>query len=250
MSIFLDQIHSNIHTSWNLFLNEDVRRLLLEIENKLKDQEAVTPLPERVLHFMTRDVKNAKVVIIGQDPYPQEGVATGRAFEVGTLKSWHSTFRNTSLKNIVRALYFADTGNYLTFNQIKPQLQTGGLFDQMFQLLEPDELFKYWEEQGVLLLNTSFTCEVGVPGSHAKIWSEFTKQLLSYIDQKNENLNWFLWGNHAKEITAHLTLKNKYVTNHPMICKEGESDFLFGNTKPFVETSQLIDWTGKRKGLS
>lgn len=249
MSVFLEHLHSEIHKSWNSFLSSEIRNELLKIESELYQEDKLTPSPDRILHFMTRDLASAKVLILGQDPYPQKDVATGRAFEVGTLKSWHNTFRNTSLKNIVRSLYYAETGQYLTFNQIKSKLNSERLFESKFELLNPDVLFEYWEDQGVLLLNTSFTCELGKPASHAKLWFAFTKKLLSYINQQNRQLIWFLWGNHAKEISSHLDLTNSYVSNHPMICKEGENDFLFGIQKPFSKTLELIDWTGKRKPL-
>jgi len=87
---------------------------------------------------------------LGQDPYPQTGVATGRAFEVGTLKSWNQPFKNISLKNILRALYKAYSGQIIKFSQLKEK------FDNEFSVLPPGKLFEHWEKQGVLLLNTSF----------------------------------------------------------------------------------------------
>jgi uracil-DNA glycosylase len=142
MSDFLKKIHSPVHTSWNDLLDDETLKEIDEIEEKIKSRgESFTPADPRVFHFMTNDLNDAKVVIIGQDPYPQEGVATGRAFEVSTLKDWNDTFRNVSLKNIVRAVYNACTGDFLTYNNIKQQLN-GGLFGNGFSILPPDKLFK------------------------------------------------------------------------------------------------------------
>ncbi len=246
MSKFLSGLHKPVHPSWSSFFsNQTINELNAIEENILKKSSEYTPGQSRVFHFMTNDLNSAKVVIIGQDPYPQKGVATGRAFEVATLKGWDQTFRNVSLKNIVRAVYKAYAGEYLTYNQIKQKLN-GDLFGNGFSLLPPDKLFKSWEQQGVLLLNTSFTCEVGQPGSHSKLWNDFTKMLLSYINESNSDLIWFLWGNHAKSITSHLKLNNVFVSNHPMICKPGDDDFLFGRINMFAETKEMIEWRGKR----
>lgn len=245
MSDFLDLIYRPVHPSWNGFLDNETIDELRNIEEKIKQNPgAFTPEPSRVFHFMTNDLKSAKVVIIGQDPYPQEGVATGRAFEVATLKEWNDTYRNVSLKNIVRAVYNAYTGEFLTYNQIKQKLN-GNLFDRSFTLLPPDKLFKSWERQGVLLLNTSFTTVIGKPGSHSKLWGNFTRKLLHYINIKNPDLIWFLWGNHARDITSHLDLKNVYTSNHPMICKQSDNDFLFGRVSMFTATKDLINWKGE-----
>ncbi|PWD98117.1 uracil-DNA glycosylase [Marinilabilia rubra] len=234
-------IPKDISPSWQNFFNENTYKLLSDIENRLSMEEAesLTPLPERMLRFFQLDLHAAKVIIIGQDPYPQQGVATGRAFEVGPLKSWTETFRNTSLRNIVRALYVAQNGNFKTFNEIKKEL-----LDGKFKLLPPHQLFKHWEKQGVLLLNTSFSCRIGNPGSHSKIWKPFTDSLLSYVNNANPSLNWFLWGNKAKEAVDHINLKNSIETTHPMICHKRPNDFLFGEKNVFAETSGLIDWLG------
>jgi len=248
MPQFINNLHLPVHASWKDFLTDEIIQLVKNIESTLDQQKVpVTPLESRVFHFLTQDLGTVKVLIIGQDPYPQEGVATGRAFEVGTLNSWQDTFRNVSLKNIIRALYHAETGEFLTYNLIKQQLKASGLFDTPFKLLPPDQLFKHWEQQGVLLLNTSFTCQIGKPGSHAKLWSEFTRELLTFINVANSEIKWFLWGNHARGITEHLNLKNSFASNHPMICKAGENDFLFGHVNPFHATAEMIDWTGKSR---
>jgi uracil-DNA glycosylase len=250
MSNFLEKLHAPVHQSWKDFLTEDIVDELQKIENSmvLVSQE-FTPPVSRVLHFMTNNLDDAKVVIIGQDPYPQAGVATGRAFEVGTLNSWNATFRNVSLKNIIRSVYSAYEGEYLTYSLIKEKMK-GNLFEPTFSLMPPDRLFKSWEKQGVLLLNTSFTCEIGNPGSHSKLWNNFTTALLSYVKGRNPDIIWFLWGNHAKDITSHLDMRNMFASNHPMICKEGERDFLFGEVNMFAETKNLINWKGEFSVIS
>ena len=87
--------------------NEVLQRIYSKLDEDTQSGIEITPPENLRLRFTNRDLSTVKVLILGQDPYPQSGVATGRAFEVGTLHSWFDNFRNTSLKNIVRAIYAA-----------------------------------------------------------------------------------------------------------------------------------------------
>lgn len=240
-SLFLDSLN-NIDKSWNQFLTKDTIDLIKDIEKNIDlSAKEFTPNADRVLRFFSNSIDDIKIIILGQDPYPQKGVATGRAFEVGTLKTWDDKFNNVSLKNIIRAIYYTYKSEYLKYSEIKKEI---GLY---FQLKSPDQLFVNWEKQGVLLLNTSFTCQIGKPNSHEKLWYPFTNQLLKYIAKKNSNIIWFIWGNNAKSIIDGVPVKNAIKTMHPMMCykKEGrDDDFLFGKINCFKETKDLINWLG------
>ena len=237
-SVFLKNL--NIHNDWKPFLTKEIISILIKIESEILKGE-YTPSKENVLRFFELPLSSVKVIILGQDPYPQPGVATGRAFEVGTLKSWNEPFKNISLKNILRTLYKAYSGEVIKYNDLKTK------FDNEFPVLSPNKLFKHWEKEGILLLNTSFTCELGKPGSHKDIWDSFTVKLLQFISEKNDQITWFLWGAHALEATGNVKIKNKIVTQHPMMCydKPGrDTDFLYGKINCFGELKNEIDWTG------
>jgi uracil-DNA glycosylase len=237
-SLFLKEIR--IHSDWFSFLSDGNQSLVKEIEEKVQ-KTGYTPPADKVLRFLSCPLSSVRVLILGQDPYPQPGVATGRAFEVATLKSWNQPFKNISLKNILRSLYKAYTGKILTYNQLK------GKFDNEFPVLPPGRLFTHWENQGVLLLNTSFTCQPGKPGSHQKLWEEFTSRLLFYIQSKIPNATWFLWGNNARTATRKIELTRSIKTLHPMMCYDlpgRDNDFLYGRINCFEPFIDEIDWTG------
>ncbi len=241
ISVFLDSL-DNIDNSWNDFLSSELVTLLKNIEKYiLESKQKFTPETDKVLKFLKVPLADVKVIILGQDPYPQDGVATGRAFEVGTLKSWNDTFSNISLKNIIRAIYFAYNNEYLKYSEIKDEI------GKTFLLKPPYELFVEWEKQGVLLLNTSFTCEIGKSNSHEKYWNIFTMSLLKYISKANTDVIWFLWGNNAKSIVADINIEKKIESMHPMMCYkklDRDDDFLFGKINAFKETMSLINWLG------
>jgi uracil-DNA glycosylase len=228
----------SIDPAWEDLLSKEIRKMISGIEKEVAKSD-FTPLPEKVLRFLTVPINSVKIVIVGQDPYPQPGVATGRAFEVGTLKSWSEPFNNISLKNILRAIYKSYSGQVIPFNRLKAK------FDNEFPVLPPARLFSDWEEQGVLLLNTSFTCETGKPGSHRLFWEEFSRYLFSWINESNMNITWFLWGSHAQKVTSGINLRNMITSMHPMMCFDGrKNDFLYGNSNCFEATKNLVRWTG------
>jgi len=237
-SLFLKTL--KIHADWEDFLTMEVRQIIFGIEKEILP-ENFTPRAEKVLRFLTLPLSRARIVIVGQDPYPQPGVATGRAFEVGSLKSWNEPFSNISLKNILRAVYKAYSGQVVKFNDLRTK------FDNEFPVLPPNRLFEHWEGQGVFLLNTSFTCSEGQPGSHKKIWEEFSRLLFSFIGEKNKDIVWFLWGAHAVEAASHLFAVKTIILQHPMMCfdKPGkDDDFLYGKINCFEAFKNEIDWTG------
>src|SRR6056297_1193057 len=132
----------NHHSSWKNFLNKN-KKLILEIEDKIGDN--INPEPGNVLRFLNQDLSKIKIIILGQDPYPEKGRATGRAFEVGDLNSWNEKFRQVSLKNIVRSIHktyngYTEYQDIKKFSQIQKEIKK-----RRFKILSPNKLFKCWE---------------------------------------------------------------------------------------------------------
>ena len=95
-----------------------------------------------------------RVVILGQDPYHGEGQAHGLCFSVQP-----GVRTPPSLRNIYKELR-SDLG------------------------IEPREhgFLEHWAEQGVLLLNSVLTVEMGRAGSHAKRgWEQFTDAIIARL---------------------------------------------------------------------
>jgi uracil-DNA glycosylase len=232
-------IPMNVHSSWNKFLSDEIRDELKVIDEKIGRN--INPSYENVLRFLMTDLNEIKVVILGQDPYPEKGRATGRAFEVGDLISWNQKFRQVSLKNIIRLIYknynnIEDYNKILKFSEIQKQIIEGN-----FNISTPDKIFKSWEKQGVLLLNTYFTVECGITGSHISIWEHFSIKLLQFTSEENKNINWFLWGKLAEEKSKYIKNGKFYISRHPMMCSEKyDDDFLRNNC--FKDTMNIINW--------
>lgn len=231
----------DVHCSWNKLLTEEVIEELNIIEEKIGDN--TNPHHDNVMRFLKNNLSDVKVVILGQDPYPEKGRPTGRAFEVGDLNSWNEKFRQVSLKNIIRLIHknYNNIDNYndiLKFSEIQKEIEA-----KSFNILPPDKLFKSWEKQGVLLLNTYLSVEPGKTGSHISIWEPFSVKLLNYISEENKGIKYFLWGKFAEDKKQYLKYGEFYISRHPMMCSEKyEDDFLRNNC--FKDTMDIINWLG------
>lgn len=248
-----------IHPSWKPFFDrEDVQAELKYIEEKIENaKKPYTPQPYQVLRFATTDLQQVKVVILGLDPYPTlrangELVATGRAFEVNGITSWEDKEINPSLKNIVKLIHksYMKNENEISdgYQEVLEDIRCG-----RFTIPNPNVAFSYWEQQGVLWLNTAFTCEIGCRAqskSHVKYWNQFFLYLLEFIATQQPDILYFLWGGHASKYSKNLIqfgvpIENLYESKHP--CTNGDnggyqrkSAFLMNPC--FKESKSRIRW--------
>jgi len=112
-----------------------------------------------------------RVVILGQDPYHGPGQAQGLSFSVADGVKFPPSLRNI-FKELQRDLH-------------QPVPMSGSL--------------EAWARRGVLLLNTSFTVEDGLPASHAKRgWESLSDAILREVALKAPACVYMLWGGHAQ----------------------------------------------------
>lgn len=223
--------------SWDDFFTPDKLDRLLNIEKLIRSKK-FTPNKENVLRFTKVDLTRCKVVILGQDPYPQPGVATGRAFEVGNISDWSDKRVNASLRNILKLLHKNSSGSKTipTIEKVRSDIKEGKL-----KILPPDELFGNWEKQGVLLLNTALTCDVDASNSHFNYWSGFTQEVVNYISADYPSVKWFLWGMNAQKFGSDIKSK-KFECEHPQLNNTRKGSFYFENHFSKVKD---INWLGK-----
>ena len=158
---------------------------------------------------------DTKVVILGQDPYPNRDDAHGLAFSVP-----HSTLP-ASLKNIYKEM--AD--------DIGCTPATGDLTG--------------WATQGVLLLNTSLTVLEGSPGSHANVgWQGLVSEVIQTLNSDREGIVFILWGRQAQAKALYINDKRHLVIRgtHPSPRSANRGGF-FG-TKPFSTTNKYLEQHG------
>jgi len=112
-----------------------------------------------------------RVVILGQDPYHGPDQAQGLSFSVADGVKFPPSLRNI-FKELHRDLH-------------QPVPMSGSL--------------EAWARRGVLLLNTSFTVEDGLPASHAKRgWESLSDAILREVALNTPACVYMLWGGHAQ----------------------------------------------------
>ena len=226
----------NIDKTWNAFLSQRTKGCISDIQHKIGDN--FTPSPENVFRFFTSDLSDLKVVILGQDPYPQPGVATGRAFEVGNIKDWSELKKNTSLQNILKLIYknHFKKREMPSIDEIRKSIK-----ENKFKIDPPSALFQNWEQQGVVLLNTALTCEINKPNSHATHWSCFIQKVIDYLAHHAPEARWLLWGNNAKKFGLPIDDSKKYESAHPRLNSKKKGSFFFEN---HFGLNLGVDWLG------
>ena len=192
----------NIHPEWlNLFP--------LEFEAAFKVVESVqnfAPAKENIFKAFQVVPSSIKVVIVGQDPYPTAGDATGLAFSVN---------RNQNLPKSLQNL-FKELKSDLGVNRIN-----GDLTD--------------WQSQGVFLINRVLTVPIGDANGHRNSgWEEFTEKIIGYLGERGAV--GLLMGKSAEEVGKYF--EKKVVTAHPSPLSAYRGFF---GSKPFSGVNALLD---------
>lgn len=158
------------------------------------DKTTLCPAPQNIFRaFQLCSYKNCKVVMLGQDPYPQKGVATGILF--GNSKDTQEECLSPSLKVVKEA----------SIDYTIPH-----------NVIEFDNTLESWAKQGILMINTAFTCEVGRVGSHFDIWKSFTAKLIHNLSLNNNGIVYTLFGNQALSFKKYIVDSAKIIgTYHP-----------------------------------
>lgn len=159
-----------------------------------------------------------KVVILGQDPYHDEGQAHGLCFSVNDGVAFPP-----SLQNIFKEI----------------QAETGAAIPTSGNLTR-------WAHQGVLLLNSMLTVRAHQAGSHqGHGWEQFTDAVISRLNEGRENLVFLLWGSYAIkkgaliDRTRHLVLTSAHPS--PLSSYRG----FFGN-RHFILCNEYLIQHGKQ----
>jgi uracil-DNA glycosylase len=194
---------------WQEFVDKEQLR---QISDNL--QTSFIPDEENIFRALQLPPDEVKVVIVGQDPYPNPLYAMGLAFSIPAGVAPLPQ----SLKNI-----FAELKNDLHIDRTN-----GDLSD--------------WANQGVLLLNRSLTVETGKSNSHSDIgWQDLTEKIIEAA--ANLGAVAILWGNDAQKMSHLFSDSDIFKSAHPSPLSAYRGFF---GSKPFSKVNRRL----KEKGLS
>jgi uracil-DNA glycosylase len=171
----------------------------------------IHPPSEQIFAALALEPANVRVVILGQDPYPNASHAMGLAFSVpvGTKPL------PPSLRNILAELK-ADVGEC--------NVSPGNL--------EP------WIEQGVLLLNRVLTVETGKTDSHKALgWQAVTHAIVEAVVRANADAVAILWGSAAQQLRPLFNPDCVIHSVHPSPLSAYRGFF---GSRPFTEANRRL----------
>lgn len=165
-------------------LNNVMSRLSIEYRKK-----SICPNQSDVFRaFELCPLKDLKIVMLGQDPYPQRGVATGILF--GNRKEVSEDNLSASLNVVKEAAINFEIPHYcITFGQT----------------------LESWAKQGILMLNSALTVEMNRIGSHVILWRPFISRLLKNLSDYDTGIVYVLFGKQAQTFKPYINEKFNHV---------------------------------------
>ncbi len=191
-------------------------KLYKKVVDEYTNYEVFPPSDEIFHAFEATPLSEVKVLILGQDPYHEQGQANGLCFSVG-----NDVEIPPSLANIYTELH-DDLGCYIPNN--------GNL--------------EKWARQGVMLLNTVLTVRAHQANSHRGIgWEEFTDAAIRILNEQDRPIVFILWGRPAQQKKAMLNNPGHLILEAPHPSPLSAYRGFFGS-RPFSRTNQFLEDNG------
>lgn len=202
--------------TWDEFINNESKKdYFKKIMNSVKyeyDNYKCHPDYDNIFNaYKYTKFEDIKCVIIGQDPYFNDGEAHGLSFSV------YDRHLTPSLKNIFKEMS-SDLGVDVS--------QDGNL--------------EYLCREGVFLLNSILSVRDGEPMSHKYIgWEEFTDNTIKLLNDREKPMVFILWGGPAKKKAELITNKNHLVITSAHPSPLGAYRGFWGS-KPFSKCNDFL----------
>lgn len=206
-----------IQNKWLSVLSGEFKKAyyakLFEFVKEEYSKHQIFPPSEDIFNaFHFTDYDKVKVVILGQDPYHNDGQAHGLCFSVKP-----GVEAPPSLVNIYQELR-DDLGCYIPNN---------GYLEK-------------WARQGVLMLNTVLTVRAHEANSHrGKGWEQFTDAAIAALNKQDTPIVFILWGRPAQMKKNMLNNPNHLILEAPHPSPLSAYRGFFGS-KPFSKTNAFL----------
>lgn len=201
--------------------------------------------------------EDVRCVILGQDPYPEPGFATGRAFEAGNVAAWGELDKmfSRSVRAFVQLICAARSGNagyarsFADWPTLLADIERGAM-----EIEAPGRLADRWVDEGVLLLNSSFTLsrfKVDVDPhqsrGHLPVWRPLILAVLRYFARAGRPMVFLGFGDAAADnlrlagLTAPAAPLATIQRAHP-----AAADKVLARENPFVACNRFLERMGAR----
>lgn len=213
--------------AWQPILHDQVEQPYWTALEQFLDQERshgrVFPPEDDVFAALaTTSYASTNVLLLGQDPYHDDGQAHGLCFSVRP-----GIVPPPSLRNI--------------FKELKADLGCG---------IPNNGYLMPWAEQGILMLNAVLTVRAHQPNSHKnKGWELFTDAVIRKVNEKQSPVVFVLWGAYAQKKAALVDTSRHAIVQSAHPSPLSANNGFFGS-RPFskinaalqVADQSVIDW--------
>jgi uracil-DNA glycosylase len=201
--------------------------------------------------------RQVRCVVLGQDPYPEPGFATGRAFEAGNVAAWRELDKmfSKSVRAWMQQICAVRTGrtelaaSFDAWPNLLSEIETGTV-----QLEAPAQIADRWVAEGVLLLNSSLTLsrfDVAMDPhqsrGHLPVWRPLVQAILHHLAGTGRPIVYLAFGDVAAEnlrlagLDSPAAPQAAFVRPHP-----AAADTLLALENPFVACNRHLAAAGAK----
>ena len=205
-------IFQPVHPSWFPVLEPLQNEITSTFDRVSKG--GYIPAIDRILAPLSTAIDEVKVVIVGQDPYPNADYADGFAFSVRPEVSPFPA----SLINI--------------FKELESDLGTA---------MATDGNLERWSRQGVLLINRTLTTIPDESHAHQRSgWMAITEVIIREVASRGAV--GILWGGNAQQMSDYFDSSRVIKSAHPSPLSAYRGFF---GSKPFSQCNSMLEQIGK-----
>jgi uracil-DNA glycosylase len=201
--------------------------------------------------------QDVRCVILGQDPYPEPGFATGRVFEAGNVADWCELDKmfSKSIRAYTQLIVAARTGDasfagsFANWPRTLAAIENGSVNIEL-----PGQIADRWVRSGALLLNSSLTLtrfKVNVDPhqalGHLPLWKPLMLAALRVLAARNQPLAILTFGDAANKVLDEAGIVDGSNPNLCIIRRQHPAfaDEVLGEPNPFLLCNAFLNDRGE-----
>ena len=160
---------------------------------------------------------NTKVVIIGQDPYPNLIINNNVGINAADGLAFSNSLTGIEQSSLTKI-----------FNEL----------EKIYPNYNRDTDLTRWANQGVLLLNTALSTQINKVGTHYHLWKSFVTKVIRYINDNMKDIVFIFMGKKAKDFSVFVNQHTVLYCEHPAAAAYNKRDWKCKNI--FTETNNKL----------
>lgn len=202
--------------------------------------------------------EDVRCVVLGQDPYPEPGFATGRAFETGNVAAWHELDKmfSKSIRAYMQLIVAARTGDQSYARSFDDWPKTLAAMESGLVDMEPPAgVADRWVADGVLLLNASLTLtrfKVSIDphqsAGHLRLWRPIVRQALHALAERGTPLVFIGFGDAAAEALLEVGVDERSAGQLRCILRDhpARAEAVLSRPNPFILCNEYLEAMGAK----